>query len=244
MIAVPSTLSGGEYNAGCVVTDRDRKLKQTFYHPHMMPVTIILDPELGLHAPETVWLGSGARAMDHTIEALCAKNGSPLADASVLRGLALMARALPQSRNNPDDVAVKAQCQIATWLCAFGLQARVPMGASHAIGHVLGGSCGVAHYLCTSVMMPAVLRYNEPATRAAQKDLSTALGRPELPASEAFRQFVTELGLPTRLKEVAVTEDRFDSIAQTVMAEEMFIYTNPRPINNWEQVRDILMLAA
>ena len=102
----------------------------------------------------------------------------------------------------------------------------------------------MAHYLCTSVMMPAVLRYNEPATRAAQKDLSTALGRPELPASEAFRQFVTELGLPTRLKEVAVTEDRFDSIAQTVMAEEMFIYTNPRPINNWEQVRDILMLAA
>jgi maleylacetate reductase len=232
MIAIPSTLSGGEYNAGCVVTDTDRKLKQTFYHPLMMPITIILDPELALHAPKTLWLGSGTRAMDHAIEALYAKNGNPLVDAAVLRGIALMTKVLPQSRDNAADVAVRAQCQIATWLCAFGLQARVPMGASHAIGHVLGGTYGVAHYLCTPVMMPAVLHYNELATEAAQKELSMALGRPELRASEAFRQFVTELGLPTRL------------IAQTVMSEEMFIYTNPRPINKWEQVRDILTLAA
>lgn len=244
MIAIPSTLSGGEYNAGCLVTDTDRKLKQTFFHPLMMPVSIILDPELALHAPETLWLGSGTRAMDHAIEALCAKNGSPLVDASVLRGITLMARMLPQSRANPSDVAIRAQCQIASWLCAFGLQARVPMGASHAIGHVLGGTCAVAHYLCTPVMMPGVLQYNEPATEDAQKDLAMALGRPQARASEAFRQFVTELSLPTRLKEVGVSEDRFELIARTTMQEEIFIHTNPRPVSNWEQVRDILKLAA
>src|SRR4051812_41906429 len=38
MIAIPSTLSGGEYNAGCLVTDTKRKLKQTFFHPKMMPL--------------------------------------------------------------------------------------------------------------------------------------------------------------------------------------------------------------
>lgn len=244
MIAIPSTLSGGEYNAGCLVTDTDRKLKQTFFHPHMIPIAIILDPELALHAPETLWLGSGTRAMDHAIEALCARNGSPLTDASVLRGIALMTRMLPQSRANPTDVAIRAQCQIASWLCAFGLQARVPMGASHAIGHVLGGTCGVAHYLCTPVMMPAVLQYNEPVTQEAQQELATALGRPGVHASEAFRQFVTELGLPTRLEEVAVTEDKFELIARTTMTEEIFIHTNPRPVDSWEQVRDILALAA
>jgi alcohol dehydrogenase class IV len=244
MIAVPSTLSGGEYNAGCLVTDTDRKLKQTFFHPFMMPIAIILDPELALHAPEKLWLGSGTRAMDHAIEALCARNGSPLVDASVLRGITLMTRMLPQSRANPTDVAIRARCQIAAWLCAFGLQARVPMGASHAIGHVLGGTCGVAHYLCTAVMMPGILRYNEPATEQAQKELAIALDCPGARASEAFRHFVTELGLPTRLKEVAVTEDKFELIARTTMREEMFIHTNPRPVTKWEQVRDILTMAA
>ena len=237
-------MSGGEYNAGCLVTDTDRKLKQTFFHPLLMPIAIILDPELALRAPETLWLGSGTRAMDHAIEALCAKNGSPLVDASVLRGIARMTRMLPQSRANPADVAIRAQCQIASWLCAFGLQARVPMGASHAIGHVLGGTCGVAHYLCTPVMMPGILRYNESATEKAQKELAIALGQPAGSASEVFRQFVAELGLPTRLKEVDVTADQFDLIAQTTMKEEMFIHTNPRPVSKWEQVRDILKLAA
>jgi Iron-containing alcohol dehydrogenase len=47
-------------------------------------------------------------------------------------------------------------------------QSRVLMGASHSIGHVLGGTCGVPHYFCTAVMMPSVLRFNEPATGEAQ----------------------------------------------------------------------------
>ncbi|MDU6669196.1 MAG: iron-containing alcohol dehydrogenase, partial [Bradyrhizobium sp.] len=42
MIAIPSTLSGGEYNAGTLVTDTRRKLKQIFVHPLMMPISIIL----------------------------------------------------------------------------------------------------------------------------------------------------------------------------------------------------------
>src|SRR6476620_11828841 len=44
MIAIPSTLSGGEYNSGSLVTDTRRKLKQIFNHPMMIPRAIMLDP--------------------------------------------------------------------------------------------------------------------------------------------------------------------------------------------------------
>src|SRR5205085_6653069 len=97
-----------------------------------------------------------------------------------------------------------------SWLSAFGLQARVPMGASHAIGHVLGGTCNVPHYFCTAVMMPSVLRYNRPATEAAQKSIAAALGPPNQHASEAFAAFMAKLGLPRRLADVRVAEDRFE----------------------------------
>jgi len=63
MIAIPSTLSGGEYNSGALVTDTGRKLKQIFNHPMMMPRSIILDPAITRHTPEKLWLGSGTRAM-------------------------------------------------------------------------------------------------------------------------------------------------------------------------------------
>jgi alcohol dehydrogenase class IV len=244
MIAIPSTLSGGEYNAGCLVTDTKRKLKQTFFHPMMMPLTIILDPALALCAPETLWLGSGTRAIDHAIEALCSQNGTPLVDACVLRGIELMASTLPESKTNPDNVQLRGQCQIASWLCSAGLQARVWMGASHAIGHVLGGSFGVAHYLCTPVMMQGVLRYNQPATQQAQSQLAKALGSSGGSAVDALGDFFLKLGLPTRLGDVGITDDKFETISRITMQEEMFIHTNPRSVTKWEDVRDILRLAA
>src|ERR1700730_14946092 len=46
MIAIPSTLYGGEHTSGTLVTDTRRKLKQIFNHPMMMPRTIILDPAI------------------------------------------------------------------------------------------------------------------------------------------------------------------------------------------------------
>ncbi len=194
MIAIPTSLSGGEYNAGCLVTDTRRKLKQTFYHPKMMPLAIILDPQLLPYAPEPLLLGSGTRAMDHAIEALCSTQGNPLVDATVLRGIRMMREWLPRARENRQDLIAAGQCQVASWLCSFGLQALVPMGASHAIGHVLGGTCDVPHYLCTPVMMSGILAFNAPNTAEAQAELAEALGQPGQPASAASRRSANPWG--------------------------------------------------
>jgi hypothetical protein len=40
-----------------------------------------------------------------------------------------------------------------------------PDGASHGIGHVLGGTCDVPHRYTTCVMLPSVLRYDESVKR-------------------------------------------------------------------------------
>jgi maleylacetate reductase len=243
MIAIPSTLSGGEYNSGSLVTDTRRKLKQIFNHPMMMPRTIILDPAITKYTPEKLWLGSGTRAMDHGIEAICSIRGNPLVDSVCLRGLSFLHDGLLRTKENPDDAEARVNCQFGSWLSAFGLQARVPMGASHAIGHVLGGTCGVPHYLCTAVMMPSVLRYNRPATEAAQKSIAAALGAPELDASDAFAAFIGKLGLPRTLSEVGVGEDRFRLIGENAMLS-IFTRSNPHPIREPQDVVQILRLAA
>jgi maleylacetate reductase len=243
MIAIPSTLSGGEYNSGSLVTDTRRKLKQIFNHPMMMPRTIILDPAITKYTPEKLWLGSGTRAMDHGIEAICSIRGNPLVDSVCLRGLSFLHDGLLRTRENPNDAEARVNCQFGSWLSAFGLQARVPMGASHAIGHVLGGTCGVPHYFCTAVMMPSVLRYNRPATEAAQKSIAAALGAPGLEASDAFAAFIGKLGLPRTLSEVGLGEDKFRLIGENAMLS-IFTRSNPRPIREPQDVEQILRLAA
>lgn len=243
MIAVPSTLSGGEYNSGSLVTDTQRKLKQIFNHPLMMPRSIILDPAITRHTPEKLWLGSGTRAMDHGIEAVCSPRGNPLVESVCLRGLRFLHDGLLKSREHADDIEARAMCQYGSWLSAFGLQARVPMGASHAIGHVLGGTCDVPHYFCTAVMMPSVLRYNKPATEDAQKLLADVLRAPGVDASEAFASFIRHLGLPGSLTEVGVSEDQFSLIGKNAMLS-IFSRTNPQPIRSADDVVTILKYAA
>jgi maleylacetate reductase len=243
MIGIPSTLSGGEYNSGALVTDTRRKLKQIFNHPMMMPRSIILDPAMTRHTPEKLWLGSGTRAMDHGIEAICSSRPNVLVDAVCQQGLRYLHDDLLCTKNNPDDMEARLSCQLGSWLSAFGLQARVPMGASHAIGHVLGGTCDVPHYFCTAVMMPSVLRYNHPATEAAQKSIAAALGAPDRDASEVFGAFIAELGLPRRLADVGVLEDRFELIGRNAMLS-IFTRANPQPIRDPRDVVKILKLAA
>jgi alcohol dehydrogenase class IV len=86
-------------------------------------------------------------------------------------------------------------------------------------------------------------RYNRPATEAAQKSIAAALGAPERDASEAFAAFIVELGLPKRLAEVGVAEERFELIGRNAMPS-IFTRANPQPIRNSGDVVEILKLAA
>ncbi|MBR1279779.1 iron-containing alcohol dehydrogenase [Bradyrhizobium sp. AUGA SZCCT0283] len=242
-IAIPSTLNGGEYNAAALVTDERHKLKQIFFHPQMMPLAIILDPALTLQTPSNLWMGSGTRSMDHGIEALCSPAGTPLADEVVLAGIRILREGMLRTLQQPDDLEARRQSQYGSWLASYGLQARVPMGASHGIGHVLGGTFEVPHYYCTPVIMPSLLRYNKPFTEEAQKRLATALGAPGGDAADAFAAFTRALGLPGCLADVGIGEEKFDQISK-IAINHRFVQANPRPFKNEAEIIDLLRMAA
>jgi len=241
-IAIPTTLSGGEYNAGALVTDTKRKWKQIFYHRDMMPISIILDPAITRHTPGLLWLGSGTRSLDHGIEALCSRLGNPLVDAVVTRGIETLSSGLLWTKKDPADLEARRTCQIGSWLSAFGLQARVPMGASHAIGHVLGGTFDVPHYLITPVLLPAVLRYNKSVSAMAQSAVVAALGFKNWDAADALKDLFAKLELPRSLEEVGISSSEFRGIGE-IAVKSIFAKTNPRPLETPDAVVDLLQLA-
>ncbi|HEY4167949.1 MAG TPA: iron-containing alcohol dehydrogenase, partial [Reyranella sp.] len=53
-ICVPTTLSGGEFNARAGVTEPRLRLKQAYIHPGLIPLQVIFDPAITVHTPE--WL--------------------------------------------------------------------------------------------------------------------------------------------------------------------------------------------
>lgn len=245
VICVPTTLSGGEFNPLSGATDPASGAKQGYRHPAMAPVSVVLDPWLGRHTPEWLWLSTGVRAADHAIETLASKLSNPWADGIADSALRLLARGLVRVKAAPEDWAARAEVQLGVWQSMMPLTGGVPMGASHAIGHVLGGLCGVAHGHTSCVMTPYVLGWNaaDPEAAARQPRIAAALGAEGRPAAEAADAFVRALGMPRSLAEVGVGRDRFEAIAEH-LGGDIWGRTNPRPITGIDDVREILESAA
>ncbi|TMJ49868.1 MAG: iron-containing alcohol dehydrogenase [Alphaproteobacteria bacterium] len=238
-ITIPTTLSAGEYTASAGCTDTVRHVKESYSHPLMMPRTVILDPDIGVHTPQWLFLSTGIRAVDHAVEDICSVNGQPIAEGASYHALRLLGAGLPAVNADPSNLEARLDCQIGAWMSMVGSQTGVSKGASHGIGHVLGGTAGVPHGYTSCVMLPHVLRFNHPVNAGQQARVSEALGQPEIPAADAVAALIAGLGLPTRLRDVGVAPEQLDRIAEGSM-HDRWIHTNPRKIDGPAVIRILL----
>jgi maleylacetate reductase len=242
-ISVPTTIAGGEFSAIAGVTNARTKVKEMLRHELVMPRAAILDPAVTVHTPQWLWLSTGIRAVDHCVEGLCSREAHPYADAQAVRGLSMLAQALPRVKADAHDLDARMDCQIGTWLSMGPLSSGVPMGASHGIGYVLGAVFDVPHGFTSCVMLPSVMRWNKSVNAARQALVSAAMGQPGEDAADVLDDFIRGLGMPRSLQDVRIGPEHFDRIAEQAMATP-WIPRNPRKIDTSAQVREILLLAA
>ena len=242
-ISVPTTIAGGEFSAMAGVTNLRTKVKETVRHELVIPRAAILDPAVTVHTPQWLFLSTGIRAVDHCVEGLCSREAHPYADAQALKGLSMLAQALPRVKADPRDLDARMDCQIGTWLSMGPLSSGVPMGASHGIGYVLGAVYDVPHGYTSCVMLPTVMRWNKSANAERQAQVAAAMGHPGKDAGDVLDDFIRGLGLPRSLQDVRIGPEHFDRIAEQAMATP-WIPRNPRKIDHPAQVREILLMAA
>jgi maleylacetate reductase len=238
-IAIPTTLSAGEFNASAGCTDTARHVKESFAHPLMAARTVVLDPDVTVHTPQWLWLSTGIRAVDHAVEDLCSVNSQPMSDGASFHALRLLGAGLRAVKADPSDVAARLDCQLGAWMSMVGAQTGVTKGASHGIGHVLGGTAGVPHGYTSCVMLPHVLRFNHEVNAERQAVVSEALGKPGAPAADVVAALIADLGLPGRLRDVGVKPEQLDAIAAHAM-HDRWVHTNPRKIDGPPVVRTLL----
>ncbi|MBV9827173.1 MAG: iron-containing alcohol dehydrogenase [Alphaproteobacteria bacterium] len=238
-ITIPTTLSAGEYTASAGCTDSARNVKESYSQPLMMPRSVVLDPAASLHTPEWLFLSTGIRAVDHAVEDICSPQCQPLSEGASFYALRLLGRGLTGTKADPLDLEARLDCQLGAWMSMIGSQTGVPKGASHGIGHVLGGTAHVPHGYTSCVMLPHVLRFNEPVNAPRQKLVSEALGHPDRPAADVVAGLIAGLGLPVRLRDVGVKPEQLDRIAELSM-HDRWIHTNPRKIDGPPVIRELL----
>src|SRR6185436_7702194 len=80
-IAVPTTLSAGEFTSVAGVTDEATLTKFAIHDARIAPRTVITDPTLTLDTPRWLWAATGVRSLDHAVESMYSVRHHPFSDA-------------------------------------------------------------------------------------------------------------------------------------------------------------------
>lgn len=144
IIAIPTSISGGEYIPFAGVTDEEDQTKYQFTGRCPGPALIILSGELAKDTPVRTWLASGVRSIDHCIEALCTlrrpEKGWKEAEEASIKCLQGLIPSLLKTKAEPSNIEARHNAQLVIRYSLVPLKNRVFKGASHAIGHFLGPS--------------------------------------------------------------------------------------------------------
>jgi alcohol dehydrogenase len=236
-IAIPTTLSAGEHTPNAGQTDEIRRRKDGIAHPLLVPKVVILDPEVTRDTPAWLWASTGMRAFDHAVERYYSPHHQPITDPLCLEAIHALVRFLPASTRDPDHVGARLECLVAAWLSIYGAF-NAPTGLSHAIGHQLGGRCGVPHGVTSCITLSRVMAFNAPAVPERMAAIAGAMRADDAPAAVA--DLVLSLGLPSRLRDTGtVKDDDLVPLAHQTF-EELRPGLNPRPVDSAEEILAIL----
>ena len=253
IIAVPTTGgTGSEVTPVCVLSDSRRELKAGISSAYLIPSVAICDPELTYTCPPGLTASAGADAVSHLVESFTAIQRPPsavgegrvfigknvISDSYARWGLGLLAEALPEAFEHPDDRQARADVMLAANAGGYALGVA-GTAAAHALQYPLGALTHTAHGVGVGVLLPYVMRYNAPARvgSSPRSRRSSAYRRPVVarpgrwPASRPSRVCWTGSVSRPRLKELGLAEDQLSYVASMGLKSARLVDNNPRPLD-------------
>ena len=228
VVAIPTTSgTGSEVGRASVITDGADQTKKIIFHPKMLPVCVILDPEVTVGLPPALTAGVGMDALSHNLEAYCSPVFHPLAQGIALEGMRLVRDWLEPACANGANIEARAQMQVASSMGATAFQKG--LGAMHSLSHPCGSILGTHHGTTNAVVMPYVLEFNCQSIEDRLTALARYLDLP-YPSADAVIDWVLDLrkkiGIPHTLAELGVNDSHINQFASMAMIDPSTA-TNP-----------------
>jgi len=219
--------TGSEMNGNAVITRQDTQRKLALYTPLLRPVFSILDPEYTYTVDRYNTAAGVVDIMVHVFEQYFSR--TPAADVQDRIAEALLKVCIrygPVVYKSPENYDARANI---LWAGSLALNDLIGDGkegdwASHRIEHELSAVYDISHGAGLSILTPSWMRYVlGPETVKKFVDYGVNVwgidsGKPDMEiADEAIDktlEFSKSLGLPTRLGDVGITDEHFESMAQ------------------------------
>lgn len=228
VVAIPTTAgTGSEVARSAVITDLSDHTKKVIFHPNMLPVEVIADPELTVGLPPRVTADTGFDALSHNLEAICSPRFHPMAEGIGFEGMRLIHDSLVRAFDDGVDIASRSDMLAASMMGSVAF--RRGLGAIHAMSHPCSSLRGTHHGLTIAVLIPYVLERNRLAIDAKMVALARYLDLDEKSFDGVMEWIVglrERLGVPNTLSEIGIDEELIPKLAEMAAADPSSA-TNP-----------------
>ena len=239
LIAIPTTAgTGSEATNVTVIIDAASGKKRVLAHALLMPDIAILDARLTLGVPSAITAMTGIDALTHAIEALTARNASPLTDSLALSAITMIGEALPKAVGYGNDLAARESLLMAACMAGMAFSSA-GLGLCHAMAHQPGAALHIPHGLANAMLLPTIMSFNRLVCRERYASVGRALTGKKGDAESAISavsQLIAEVGITQSLREAGANPADFEGWAQAALAD-ICIRTNPRSVTQDDIVR-------
>jgi alcohol dehydrogenase class IV len=220
IIAVPTTAgTGSEVGRAGVLSNSETHEKKIIFHPDLLAVVVICDPELTVGMPAMITAGTGMDAFAHCLEAYCSPHYHPMSQGIAVEGMRLVKENLPRVYADGNDIEARAHMMSAAAMGATAFQKG--LGAIHALSHPIGAFYNSHHGTTNAVVMAPVLKFNRAAIETRIEALAAYLGIAG--GFDGFYDYVVELnaslGIPANLTELGVTDPDLDWLVASALKD-------------------------
>jgi alcohol dehydrogenase len=234
LVAVPTTAgTGSETNMFGVVTDPKLGRKILVAHTSVLPVAVVLDPELTRDLPTVPTATCGMDVLTHAIEAFTSNRANPFSDSLALRAMAMVAGYLPTAVEDGKNLEARSQMLLAAHIAGLAFSSS-GLGICHAMGHPLSARLDVAHGQSLATLLPHVMRFNLAACEVKYGQVAIALGVMEPGASnadnaeravKAVETLSARVGTARSAKELGVKVELLPTLVDDAMADLLMMGT-------------------
>ena len=238
LVQVPTTAGTGSEVTNIAIVTTGATTKSGVVAPQLYADVAVLDAKLTLGLPPAVTAATGIDAMVHAIEAFTSRHKkNPMSDLLARQALTLLSTNLVTACRDGANLAARQGMLLGA--CHAGQAfSNAPVAAVHALAYPIGGVFHVPHGLSNALVLPHVLRFNasHAATRYAELAgiiAPAATGSDEARTAAmiaAMETLAAQVGIATTLREVGITENDLDRLADDAMLQTRLLGNNPRPL--------------
>ena len=233
-IVMTTSGTGSEMNGGAVITNEALKIKTGRDYPQLNARFALLDPLYTYTVPKKQMVSGAFDSFTHMMETyFSAPDEDNVSDSLNEALMKSVVRNLRKAIANPEDYEARSNL---VWASTMAENRILKLGKQgdfqgHILEHALGAFTDCNHGCGLAVLLPVYYRHIEAAGARKFARFATevwgfspegkTLAERANDGVEALVSFVKEIGLPTTLRELGMTEDQKDllpKIAATCVA--------------------------